>query len=130
MPVECLVRGICALKPGVEGLSERVRVRSILGRYLEHSRVFSFRSTGEFWMGSADMMHRNLDRRIETLVTVRRAELKDSLRAMLDHAFSDQVSAWELGPDGSWTRRVGDEERPGSNYQADLATWALERARR
>ncbi len=63
IPVEIVVRGICALKPGVPGLSENIEVRSILGRFLEHSRMFHFRSADEFWIGSADMMHRNLDRR-------------------------------------------------------------------
>jgi polyphosphate kinase len=126
--IECLVRGICALKPGIEGLSESVRVRSILGRYLEHSRVFEFRSSGEYWIGSADMMHRNLDRRIEVLVTVRQHELKQSLRAMLDHAFSDGVRAWELHPDGSWTRNSGTDQHSLTDYQSDLTRWAHDRA--
>nr|MDT0667266.1 RNA degradosome polyphosphate kinase [Micromonospora sp. DSM 115978] len=71
VPISCLVRGICALRPGVEGLSETVHVRSILGRFLEHSRVLEFASTGEYWIGSADMMHRTLDRRIEAMVCVK-----------------------------------------------------------
>ncbi len=126
--IECLVRGICALKPGVEGLSETVRVRSILGRYLEHSRVFEFRSSGEHWIGSADMMHRNLDRRIEVLVSVRQDDLKSSLRTMLDHAFSDGVRAWELHPDGTWTRSAGTDDHPLTDYQHDLTRWAHDRA--
>src|SRR4030095_7750522 len=73
VPIRCLVRGICALRPGVPGLSETVHVRSILGRFLEHSRVIEFTSSGEYYIGSADMMHRNLDRRIEALVQVKRS---------------------------------------------------------
>ena len=94
--IECLVRGICALRPGIKDLSETVSVRSILGRFLEHSRVFHFESTGEWWMGSADMMHRNLDRRIEALIRVNGPELQDELSSMLDLAFSPRISAWSL----------------------------------
>ena len=71
VPVEIVVRGICALKPGVPGLSENIHVRSILGRFLEHSRVFHFRGADEYWIGSADMMHRNLDRRVEVMAQVK-----------------------------------------------------------
>jgi polyphosphate kinase len=120
VPVRCLVRGICALRPGIEGLSENVWVRSILGRYLEHSRVLEFRAAGETWIGSADMMHRNLDRRIETLVSVRQPELQASIAAMLDHAFSDGVVAWDLHRDGSWARRGGPDGEKLSDYQRDL----------
>ncbi|HMA46265.1 MAG TPA: polyphosphate kinase 1, partial [Frankiaceae bacterium] len=127
VPVHCLVRGICALRPGVPGLSETVHVRSILGRFLEHSRVLHFRSAGEYWMGSADMMHRNLDRRIETLVRVTAPDVAASLAATLDHAFSDRVVAWELGPDGTWTRRDGPRR---FDYQVDLMTRTTERADR
>jgi polyphosphate kinase len=103
--VECLVRGICALRPGRENLSETVTVRSILGRFLEHSRVFQFQSVGEWWIGSADMMHRNLDRRIEALIRVTQPELQDQLSAMLDLAFSPRISGWELDAAGTWHRR-------------------------
>jgi polyphosphate kinase len=128
VPISCLVRGICALRPGVPGLSETVRVRSILGRFLEHSRVLTFTSTDEFWIGSADMMHRNLDRRIESLVRVSAPASRLTLRRMLDHAFSDKVSAWDLRPDGQWERRTtGADERRLSDHQADLAAWALHR---
>jgi polyphosphate kinase len=128
VPISCLVRGICALRPGVPGLSETVRVRSILGRFLEHSRVLTFTSTDEFWIGSADMMHRNLDRRIESLVRVSAPANRLTLRRMLDHAFSDEVSAWDLRPDGQWERRTtGADERRLSDHQADLAAWALHR---
>jgi polyphosphate kinase len=119
--VECLVRGICALRPGVPGLSETVTVRSILGRYLEHSRVLHFSSAGEWWMGSADMMHRNLDRRIESLVRVREPLLQDRLSAMLDLAFSPYVAAWELDAEGGWTRTAYKGDRRLLDYQSELA---------
>jgi len=128
VPVRCLVRGICALRPGIAGLSDTVLVRSVLGRYLEHSRVLDFTAQDEVWIGSADMMHRNLDRRVEALVRVTQPDNRTALRRMLDHAFSPDVSVWELGPDGRWERRVsGPAENRLSDYQADLAAWALDR---
>jgi polyphosphate kinase len=107
--VECVVRGMCALRPGVPGLSERIRVRSILGRFLEHSRVFAFGPDGdeEIWIGSADVMHRNLDRRVEALVRVTDEASRAELARVLDLLTSDDVRAWDLAPDGSWTRRSG-----------------------
>jgi len=104
VPIQCLVRGICALRPGVPGLSETISVRSILGSYLEHSRILHFQSAGEWWMGSADMMHRNLDRRVETLVRVSAPALQDQLSVLLDLAFAPQTAAWSLCPDGRWLR--------------------------
>lgn len=108
VPVELLVRGICALRPGVAGLSENVKVRSILGRFLEHSRVFSFEGGGEpvTWIGSADLMHRNLDRRVEVLVRLPDAS-RDAVRRLLDLAFAPSTQAWELGADGEWKRNAG-----------------------
>lgn len=110
VPVEILVRGICALRPGVPGLSENIKVRSILGRYLEHSRVFSFEGGGEptAWIGSADMMHRNLDRRVEVLVRLP-DQSRDDVRRLLDLAFAPTTQAWELGADAHWTRNSGTE---------------------
>src|SRR5688500_10008046 len=105
VPVDLVVRGICALRPGVPGLSETIRVRSIVGRFLEHSRIFRFHGANEFWFGSADMMHRNLDRRVETLVRVNPA-VHGLLARVLDLAVSDDVAAWELGPKGEWTRHA------------------------
>ena len=95
VPVELLVRGICALRPGVPGLSETIRVRSILGRFLEHSRVFWFDNGGEpeAWIGSADMMHRNLDRRVEVLVRLRDEHVIDEVGALLDLAFDPETTA-------------------------------------
>ena len=106
--VECVVRGMCALRPGVPGLSENVTVRSILGRFLEHSRVFGFGPDGaeELWIGSADVMHRNLDRRVEALVKVCDGEAARQLGYVLDRQTADDIAAWDLGPDAKWRRRT------------------------
>ena len=107
--VELLIRGICALRPGVPGLSETIRVRSVLGRFLEHSRVFWFDNAGEpaVWIGSADMMHRNLDRRVEVLVRLRDPHVVDEVAGFLDLALDDETRAWDLGPDGEWRLQTG-----------------------
>jgi polyphosphate kinase len=104
VPIELLIRGICALRPGVPGLSENIRVRSIVGRFLEHSRVMSFTNGGEaeFWLGSADLMHRNLDRRVEVLLRVCDQSARDELHRNLEAAFAPGIRCWELGSDGSW----------------------------
>ena len=109
LPIQLVTRAICALRPGVPGLSETIEVRSILGRFLEHSRVFWFDNGGEpeAWIGSADMMHRNLDRRVEVLVRLPEAELVDEVGEMLDLAFWHDTSAWELHSDGDWVRNGG-----------------------
>jgi len=106
VPVELWIRSICALRPGVPGLSDNIRVRSILGRFLEHSRVFCFDNGGEpqAWIGSADLMHRNLDRRVEVLVKVPSRGHVDELSALLDRAFDPGTASWWLGPDGEWER--------------------------
>jgi polyphosphate kinase len=109
VPIELLVRGICALRPGVPGLSEHITVRSVLGRFLEHSRVYWFENAGDpvAWIGSADMMHRNLDRRVEVLVRLPGEESREAIRKLLDLAFDDDTSAWMLGRDGGWARNRG-----------------------
>jgi polyphosphate kinase len=108
VPVDLWVRGICSIRPGVPGLSETIRVRSILGRFLEHSRIYAFGDRGdpgsEVWIGSADLMHRNLDRRVESLVSVRDAADKDELRSLIDLAMDDGTASWWLSADGTWTR--------------------------
>jgi polyphosphate kinase len=100
--VEVVVRGICALRPGAEGFSENIAVRSILGRFLEHSRIIHFNRINEFWIGSADMMHRNLDRRVEALVQVKDPRLTGYLDELFDSALDPSTRCWELGPDGQW----------------------------
>ncbi|WIM88228.1 RNA degradosome polyphosphate kinase [Candidatus Mycobacterium wuenschmannii] len=100
--VEVVVRGICALRPGVAGFSENITVRSILGQYLEHSRIFNFRAINEVWIGSADMMHRNLDRRVEVLVQVKDPRLTTQLNDILDSALDPATRCWELGSEGQW----------------------------
>jgi polyphosphate kinase len=102
------VRSICSLRPGVKGLSERITVRSILGRFLEHSRIYRFGdgTDDEIWIGSADMMHRNLDRRVETLVRVDDPAHRARLRSILDLAVADRT-AWRLGGDAQWSRGNG-----------------------
>lgn len=123
VPVEVWVRGICSLKPGVPGLSENIRVRSILGRYLEHSRIFRFENGGDplLFIGSADMMHRNLDRRVEALVRLTAPAHIAELDELFDLAMNDDTSSWWLGPDGEWTRHDrADSGEPLLDLQNDL----------
>jgi polyphosphate kinase len=113
VPVDLWVRGICALRPGIAGLSENIRVRSVLGRFLEHSRIYVF-GTGddedsEVWIGSADMMHRNLDRRVELLVRVADLGHQRGVRRFLDIGMDDGTSSWWLNADGYWTRHSRDD---------------------
>jgi len=101
--VEVVVRGICALKPGADGYSDNIVVRSILGRFLEHSRIIHFRAIDEFWIGSADMMHRNLDRRVEVMAQVKDPRLAAQLNDVFESAMDPATRCWELGTDGHWT---------------------------
>jgi polyphosphate kinase len=112
VPVEINTRGICCLRPGVPGVSENIRVISIVGRFLEHSRIFSFERDEDctVYIGSADLMPRNLDTRVELLTPVRDETLRAELLDTLDRCFADNVNAWELGEDGAWTRRTPDGE--------------------
>ena len=105
VPVELLIRGICAIRPGVVGMSENIKVRSILGRFLEHSRIFHFTNAGEdeYWVGSADLMGRNLNRRVESLVRIDKKAHKEYLQEILNQGLSDEVSSWHMHDD-KWTR--------------------------
>jgi polyphosphate kinase len=127
--IDLLVRGICAVRPGVPGLSESMRVRSVLGRFLEHSRLFYFANGGdeEVLIGSADMMHRNLDRRVEALVRVEAPELKQRLKGLLDLAFADTDSAWRLDQDGEW--QPPEDGEAGTSLQVDLMRDAIKNQR-
>jgi polyphosphate kinase len=104
--IELLMRGMCALKPGIQGLSENIKVVSVLGRYLEHSRVFFFENAGDpdVFIGSADMMHRNLDRRVESLVKITQADQIKELNDLLELAVGGTVAIWELESSGIWRR--------------------------
>lgn len=104
--VDLITRGICSLKPGVPSVSENIRVRSIVGRFLEHSRVFNFTNAGEneYWIGSADLMERNLDRRVEALVQIIKPEHKETLNLQLEGYFASDVDRWELDQRGGWRR--------------------------
>jgi polyphosphate kinase len=110
--VDLWVRGICALRPGVKGLSENIRVRSILGRFLEHSRVFVFGGAGDpvVFIGSADLMHRNLDRRVEALVRLTDPRHVSDMKALMSWGMSDEISSWHLSGDGTWTRHCHDAD--------------------
>jgi polyphosphate kinase len=114
VPIEILVRGMCALRPGVPGLSETIKVRSLLGRYLEHSRVFRFDNAGDtiVYIGSADMMHRNLDRRVETLVRLRQADHLAEMKNLFALGMSDTSNSWHLSPVGSWLKNGGKPATP------------------
>ena len=112
VPVQLLIRGICALRPGVPGLSESVEVRSILGRFLEHSRIAWFDNGGEpaAWIGSADLMHRNLDRRVEVMVRLPGEAAVRDVQELLDLAFDPDTCAWLLDRDGTWSHNDGEVE--------------------
>jgi polyphosphate kinase len=130
--IDLIIRGICCLRPAVPGLSDRIRVRSIVGRYLEHSRLFYFANGGgpakpAYYLGSADLMPRNLDRRIEALTPVNAPELQGRLAEILDVNLADDTLAWRLGPDGSWTHV---ERVVGVDTHTRLQELALARAQR
>jgi polyphosphate kinase len=112
VPIQMLIRGICAVRPGVPGLSETITVRSILGRYLEHSRIMWFANGGapQVWIGSSDLMHRNLDRRVEVLVKLPSSDEVDEVSGLLDLAFDAETRAWELSADGTWTLNDGTRD--------------------
>ena len=114
--IDCIVRGICSLWPGVEDVSERIRVRSLVGEYLEHSRIWGFSNGGlqEWYIGSADLMDRNLDRRVEAVVPVEDAASRARIEEMVDVMLADDRHSWQLGPDSAWRRTEVIEEREGA----------------
>ena len=128
--IDLIVRSTCCLRPGVAGMSDNIRVRSLVGRFLEHSRIFAFGRRDDdrrFFIGSADLMPRNLDRRVEAVVPVDRPELQARLQEVLDIVLADDTLAWRLNGDGSW-EKVPTKE--GVNAQVRLQEVAYERARR
>jgi polyphosphate kinase len=123
VPVDVVVRGICAIRPGVPGLSENIRVRSILGRFLEHSRIFWFAGGGDpvVYIGSADMMHRNLDRRVEALLRIKDPAHLAELAELLELSMDPLTASWHLGADGVWTRHAtGPDGEPLRDLQSHL----------
>jgi len=124
--IDLIVRGICTLRPGVPGLSDRIHVRSVLGRFLEHSRVFRFGNGGveEFWIGSADLMPRNLDRRVEALVQITDPNAQAELRWVLQTLTSDRAGGFDLLSDGTWRRRT----HSGQSAVEDVQLAMLRRA--
>jgi polyphosphate kinase len=130
--VEAVTRGICVLRPAVPGLSERITVRSVLGPFLEHSRILSFQAGDRLstWIGSADLMPRNLDRRIEVLAPVEDARLRARVAGVLDALLADNRFAWELGADGRWSRVVAPPGQHPVSAQELLMQQALARAKK
>jgi polyphosphate kinase len=127
--VDIIVRGICSLRPDVKGWSDGLRIRSIVGRFLEHSRIFRFGHAGAqatYLISSADMMRRNLERRVETAIPVISPQLRARLDEILEVNLADDALAWQLGSDGRWTKVV---TREGVNAQKRLQQLAIERAR-
>jgi polyphosphate kinase len=125
VPISLNVRGLCCLRAGVPGLSENIRVFSTLGRFLEHGRIYRFENGGhpEFFLGSADWMRRNLDRRMETMIPVSDPQLKKELEQTLHVLETDNCSAWDMQPDGSYSKRLppeGEERRAAQEIFIDL----------
>ncbi len=131
VPIELVVRGICALRPGIPGLSETIQVRSVLGRFLEHSRIFAFADSSgdgpEVFIGSADLMHRNLERRVEALIRIVDPEQIAELIDLNDRAMSNDTSSWHLHSDGTW---VSHSRREDGTPLADLQAWHIAQRRR
>jgi len=132
VPIDILVRGMCSLRPGVAGLSETIRVNSVLGRYLEHSRIFYFENGGDpdVFIGSADMMHRNLDRRVETLVRIVQPDQIQQLKRIIDIGMSAEVDSWSLNSEGEWKRKsFTDSGTKYLDYQDQMMGLTLESKR-
>jgi polyphosphate kinase len=136
LPIDLIVRGFCILRPGVPGLSENIRVISVIGRYLEHSRIFYFRNGaddeagGEFFIGSADWMHRNLESRVEAVTPIEERPLKGELWHILETHLSDRRSAWDMQSDGSYVQRrpeTDDHRAENAGSHRALMEWVRHR---
>jgi len=116
LKIQLNVRGICCLVPGVPGVSENITVNSVVGRFLEHSRIFAFERNGKtrVYIGSADLMPRNLDTRVELVPPVDDPALRDDLLDTIERSLADDTNAWDLGSDNVWTRREPDPVEPRS----------------
>ena len=120
MKIDLIVRGFCVLRPGVPGLSDNIRVMSIIGRFLEHSRIFYFRNAaaeeidGEFFIGSADWMYRNLLARVEAAAPIEKLPLRQRLWEILQILLNDRRQAWDMASDGSYTQRTAPPEEIGA----------------
>jgi polyphosphate kinase len=128
--VDLLVRGICCLRPGVPGVSDRVRVVSIIGRFLEHSRLFYFSNGGadEYYIGSADWMPRNFDRRVEAVVPGEDTTLHPRLRSLINVCLADNRQAWDLAADGTYTQRQPGDDRERATHRLLLRdSWGMAR---
>jgi polyphosphate kinase len=125
VPITLNVRGLCCLRPGVKGLSKNIRVFSVLGRFLEHGRIYGFENAGspEYFIGSADWMKRNLDRRVETIAPVRAPQLIAEVEEILTVAEQDNCTAWDLRSNGAYARRQpgqGEQPRPSQQVFMDI----------
>jgi polyphosphate kinase len=128
--VDLVVRSICCLRPGVPDLSENIRVVSVLGRFLEHERLFAFHGEeSRYFLGSADMMPRNLDSRVEVIVPVEDTVIQGEIDTLLETSLSDTRNCFQLMPDGTWERRRPAEGEPERSAQAERMAAALDAAR-
>jgi polyphosphate kinase len=125
--IDLIIRGICCLRPGLKDISDNIRVTSIIGRFLEHSRIFYFfnNSEEEIYIGSADWMPRNLDRRVEAITPIQDSDIAKDLQEILGIMLADNRQAWELQPDGSYIQRRPGEDCPEANSQKTLMSMAL-----
>jgi len=134
VPIDLVVRGFCCLRPGVKGFTENIRVRSIIGRFLEHSRIFHFANgaadplEGEFYIGSADWMYRNLSRRVEAATPVHDPTARRQLWEILETTLQDSRQSWDLGADGAYLQRQPPLDGPGP-ARVGTHAWLMELAR-
>jgi polyphosphate kinase len=130
--IDVVARRMCGIRPGVKDMSERIRVRSVLGRFLEHSRFFIFRrgKDARHFLGSADLLPRNLDHRIEVVAPIEAPKLRHELDAIFDALLADNTQAWDLGDDGAWVRAKPPKGEQSRTAQIELMARARSRARR